>query len=60
MTDVPFAIGEEFSSKWAFLPYIEQGIVNLARVDICNVGGLHGGDEGRRLVRGPLHRHDAP
>ncbi len=40
MTDVPFAIGEEFSSKWAFLPYVEQGIVNLARVDICNVGGF--------------------
>ena len=40
MTEVPFAIGEEFSSKWAFLPYIEQGIVNLARIDICNVGGL--------------------
>jgi galactonate dehydratase len=40
MTDVPFAIGEEFASKWAFLPYIERGITNLARVDICNVGGL--------------------
>ncbi len=40
MTDVPFAIGEEFSSKWAFLPYIEQGLVNLARIDVCNVGGL--------------------
>ncbi|TIM87698.1 MAG: mandelate racemase/muconate lactonizing enzyme family protein, partial [Mesorhizobium sp.] len=22
MTDIPFAIGEEFSSKWQFLPYI--------------------------------------
>ena len=40
MVDVPFAIGEEFSSKWAFLPYIERGITNLARIDICNVGGL--------------------
>ena len=27
---VPFAIGEEFSSKWAFLPYIERGITNFA------------------------------
>ncbi len=26
MTDVPFAIGEEFSSKWQFLPYIERDI----------------------------------
>lgn len=40
MVDVPFAIGEEFSSKWAFLPYIERGITNFARVDVCNVGGL--------------------
>ena len=40
MTDVPFAIGEEFSSKWQFLPYLERGITNFARVDICNVGGF--------------------
>lgn len=40
MTSVPFAIGEEHSSKWAFLPYIEQGLANYARVDICNVGGF--------------------
>ena len=40
MTDVPFAIGEEFSSKWAFLPYIEQGLTNYARIDVCNVGGF--------------------
>ena len=40
MTDVPFAIGEEFPSKWEFVPFIEQGITNFARVDICNVGGF--------------------
>ncbi len=40
MVDVPFAIGEEFSSKWQFLPYIENDITNFARVDICNVGGF--------------------
>ncbi len=40
MTDVPFAIGEEFSSKWIFRPYIEQGLTNFARIDVCNVGGL--------------------
>lgn len=40
MTNVPFAIGEEFSSKWAFLPYIERGITNFARIDVCNVGGF--------------------
>ena len=40
MTDVPFAIGEEFASKWQFLPYIERGIHQFNRIDICNVGGL--------------------
>jgi len=40
MTDVPFAIGEEFASKWQFLPYIERGITNYGRIDVCNVGGL--------------------
>ena len=40
LADVPFAIGEEFSSKWAFLPYIELGIADFARIDVCNVGGF--------------------
>ncbi len=40
LTNVPFAIGEEFASKWQFLPYIERGLTNYARVDICNVGGI--------------------
>ena len=40
MTDIPFALGEEFASKWQFLPYIERGIANYIRVDICNVGGI--------------------
>ena len=40
LTDVPFAIGEEFASKWQFLPYIERGIHAYNRLDVCNVGGL--------------------
>lgn len=40
MTPMPFAIGEEFPSKWAFLPYVERGLTNYARVDVCNVGGF--------------------
>ena len=36
---VPFAIGEEFSSKWQALPYIERGLANYMRIDVCNVGG---------------------
>lgn len=40
LTPVPFAVGEEFSSKWQFLPYIEGHLTDFARVDICNVGGF--------------------
>ncbi len=40
MTNIPFAIGEEFSSKWQFVPYIENDLTQFARVDICNVGGI--------------------
>lgn len=40
MTNIPFAIGEEFSSKWQFVPYIENNIAQFARLDICNVGGI--------------------
>lgn len=40
MTDIPFAIGEEFASKWQFLPYIERDIHQFNRLDLCNVGGL--------------------
>jgi galactonate dehydratase len=40
MVNMPFAIGEEFASKWQFLPYIERGLTNYARIDICNVGGI--------------------
>lgn len=40
MCDIPFAIGEEFASKWDFAPYIEGKLTNFARIDICNVGGF--------------------
>jgi galactonate dehydratase len=40
LTPVPFAVGEEFSSKWQFLPFLEQHLTDFARVDICNVGGF--------------------
>ena len=59
MTRVPFAIGEEFSSKWAFAPFVEQGLLNYARLDVSNVGGLTEAQKGRRLVRGALHRRHA-
>jgi galactonate dehydratase len=33
-------VGEEFSSKWQFLPFIEKHLTDFARLDICNVGGF--------------------
>ncbi len=50
LTDVPFAIGEEFSSKWQFLPYIERGIHQYQPARPLQCRRLHRGDEGRRLV----------
>jgi len=40
LTNIPFAIGEEFASKWQFLPYIERDIHQFNRVDLCNIGGF--------------------
>lgn len=40
MVDVPFAIGEEFASKWDFAPYVDGGLTQFGRVDICNAGGF--------------------
>ncbi|MEM6347025.1 MAG: mandelate racemase/muconate lactonizing enzyme family protein [Bacteroidota bacterium] len=40
MVNLPFAIGEEFASKWQFAPYIEQNLTQFVRLDVCNVGGL--------------------
>src|SRR6188474_114799 len=40
LTEVPFAVGEEFSSKWQFAPYLERHLTEYARVDLCNVGGF--------------------
>lgn len=36
----PLAIGEEFASSDQFRPYVEQGLCDFARIDICNVGGF--------------------
>lgn len=40
LTHIPFAIGEEFSSKWQAMPYIERGLTQYMRLDICNIGGF--------------------
>jgi galactonate dehydratase len=40
LTTIPFAIGEEFASKWEFAPFVEGGLLEYARVDVSIVGGL--------------------
>jgi galactonate dehydratase len=40
LTTIPFAVGEELSSKWAFRPYLQRQLTQFARVDVCTVGGL--------------------
>ena len=40
MTPMPFAIGEEFSGIYPFAPFIERGLANYVRLDVCNVGGF--------------------
>ncbi|WP_216599977.1 mandelate racemase/muconate lactonizing enzyme family protein [Sphingomonas sp. AP4-R1] len=40
LTDIPFAIGEEFTSKWDAVPFVEQDIHQFNRVDVCLAGGL--------------------
>ncbi len=40
LTEIPFAIGEEFASKWQALPYLQQGLTEFMRLDICNIGGF--------------------
>ncbi|WP_341938286.1 mandelate racemase/muconate lactonizing enzyme family protein [Marinimicrobium sp. C2-29] len=38
--DIPLAIGEELTSKWAFAPYVNQNLTQFGRIDLCNAGGF--------------------
>ncbi|WP_353531666.1 mandelate racemase/muconate lactonizing enzyme family protein [Cognatishimia sp. WU-CL00825] len=40
MTDIPFAVGEEFSSKWEAARFLDAGMTQHMRLDICNIGGF--------------------
>src|SRR5205823_13082989 len=35
LTNIPFAVGEEFSSKWQFLPYLERHLTDYVRLAPC-------------------------
>ncbi|MDG0867817.1 mandelate racemase/muconate lactonizing enzyme family protein [Candidatus Lucifugimonas marina] len=38
--NLPIAAGEQWSSKWQFRQVIEEDLIDYARIDLCNVGGL--------------------
>ena len=38
--DVPLAAGEQFASKWEFRQFIEEDLIDYARVDLCICGGI--------------------
>ena len=38
--NLPIAAGEQWSSKWPFRQVIEEDLIDYARIDLCNVGGL--------------------
>jgi galactonate dehydratase len=40
MTEIPFALGEEFASKWQAMPYVERDLAQYMRLDVCNIGGF--------------------
>ena len=37
---VPLAAGEQFASKWEFRQFIEEDLIDYARVDVCICGGI--------------------
>jgi len=37
---VPLAAGEQLDSKTAFRPLLEEELIDYARIDLCNVGGI--------------------
>jgi len=41
------ALGEEFCTKWEFAPYLEAGVMDYCRLDLCLAGGI---TEGRKVA----------
>ncbi|WP_380056131.1 mandelate racemase/muconate lactonizing enzyme family protein [Falsihalocynthiibacter sp. SS001] len=40
MTEIPFAVGEEFASKWEAARFLDAGMTQYMRLDISNIGGF--------------------
>jgi L-alanine-DL-glutamate epimerase-like enolase superfamily enzyme len=39
-TGVPLASGERMCTRWAFLPFLQNGSLRILQPDICNTGGI--------------------
>lgn len=39
-TAIPLAAGEQFATKWRFRSVIEEDLIDYARIDLGNVGGI--------------------
>ncbi|MFO1022346.1 MAG: mandelate racemase/muconate lactonizing enzyme family protein, partial [Planctomycetales bacterium] len=37
---VPLAAGEQYASKWEFRQQVEEDLIDYARIDLCNAGGM--------------------
>jgi len=56
-TNVPLAVGEQYSSKWDFRQIIEEELMDYARVDLCVCGGISEAkkrERGRDQSRAPM------
>lgn len=38
--NVPLAAGEQFASKWEFRQFIDEDLIDYARIDLCICGGI--------------------
>ncbi len=46
-TSIPLALGERLYSRWDFLPYFENGALDIAQPDLAHAGGI---SECRRIA----------
>jgi galactonate dehydratase len=37
---IPLATGERLYTRWGFMPYLEEGAVDMIQPDVCLVGGI--------------------
>jgi D-galactarolactone cycloisomerase len=57
--EVPIATGENMYTRWAFLPYLQQGAIHVVQADASRTGGI---SEARKIfeLAAAFHQHSAP